>query len=134
MQAAGAEPPGSGIHAPADNVITSYSIHYTKLYEDPESAAPSARAGSPDGGRGTVRGRHRTEYHLPAGGSAGAVRREWDVLFRVVTVILGCFAAGAVVMALGSLGASAELRRQRWLKFLSRITSYNVCYTKLLRC
>jgi len=41
------------------------------------------------------------------------------VLIRVVTVILACFAAGAVIMALSSFGVSAELRRQRWLKFLS---------------
>ncbi len=45
-------------------------------------------------------------------------------------VILGCFSAGAVVMALGSLRAGAELRRQRWLKFFS----YLIIVSLVLGC
>lgn len=36
-----------------------------------------------------------------------------------MAVILGCFAAGAVVMALAGVRVSGDVRRQRWLKFLS---------------
>jgi len=40
-------------------------------------------------------------------------------LSQVLLVILGCFAAGAVVMALASIRVSKDIRRQRWLKFLT---------------
>ncbi|MGD2056910.1 MAG: phosphatidate cytidylyltransferase [Gammaproteobacteria bacterium] len=36
-----------------------------------------------------------------------------------MAVILGCFAAGAVAMALAGVRVGADVRRQRWLKFLS---------------
>jgi len=41
------------------------------------------------------------------------------MLIKVMAVILGCFAAGAVVMALAGSRVGVEIRRQRWLKFLS---------------
>jgi phosphatidate cytidylyltransferase len=41
------------------------------------------------------------------------------VLNQVMAVILGCFAVGAVAMALACVRVSAAVRRQRWLKFLS---------------
>jgi len=41
------------------------------------------------------------------------------VLNQVIIVLLGCVAAGAVLMALASIRVSAGVRRQRWLKFFS---------------
>ena len=91
-------------------VITSYSIHYTKLYElenrfGVTAAAPVAVAAAP-----------------AAGGAAAAPAEEktsFDVILasapadKKIQII-------KVVRELTSLG-------------LNRITSYNVCYTKLLR-
>ena len=77
-------------------VITSYSIHYTKLYEPP-------RSGGSDDGAGRC-----------GGAAALGDEEELVALARLrVQLDLG-----------GQVGAGV---------LLLRITSYNVCYTKLLR-
>lgn len=47
-----------------------------------------------------------------------------------MVVMLGCFAAGAGLMALASIGVAPKIRRQRWLKF----TSYLVIVFGVLGC
>ena len=41
------------------------------------------------------------------------------VLSRILVVMLACFAVGAVIMGLANVGLSGDVRRQRWLKFLT---------------
>ena len=76
--------------AEATAVITSYSIHYTKLYEDSLEGALAAYRQALDGGQ------HLIEIRVPH---------------------------DEVANQLNDLKA--------WIQ--ARITSYNVCYTKLLR-
>ena len=93
-------------------VITSYSIHYTKLYES--AGAPIPMAGVP--------------YHAAEGYLARLVRAGVSV---------------AIAEQIGDPAASKGPVERRVVRVVTpgtlsdeallRITSYNVCYTKLLR-
>ena len=131
-------------------VITSYSIHYTKLY-DHEHAGVAPR-------RGTVRVDRITSYnvcytkllrdeqgeqHQQQGHQVeedhlviGVVADAEEAVERLVARLLGPTGKlqaeqgrpGNVGDAVGADGQAGEVVQQD-----ARITSYNVCYTKLLR-
>ena len=89
-------------------VITSYSIHYTKLYDDNISLT---------GLLGT--NYRRTSYYTDFSSTNGGL-------------------AVADIYALSNTSSPIDLPVQNFvdmavLGFFARITSYNVCYTKLLR-
>ena len=84
-------------------VITSYSIHYTKLYER------------------SLGGQLRSVGH----GTTGATQADTDAARIVVTEVL---VHGERVLAHDLAVDNRTTATDR-----VRITSYNVCYTKLLR-
>ena len=98
-------------------VITSYSIHYTKLYEDQRGIA-----------------RHEFVFQV---GDLSIQRDRFDRAMRLqhdraagrVVTTAGFHADVAV---LDDVGATDSVRGAKAIEGL-RITSYNVCYTKLLR-
>ena len=98
-------------------VITSYSIHYTKLYDTVIAPAllpwlPGVRFAV----KGTIVGLLWSGgWALWGAGSLGPAAR------------LGAVLALTVVTAYYALNFTGST------PFTSRITSYNVCYTKLLR-
>ena len=99
------------------HVITSYSIHYTKLYD---TASRRARAGSARGGS-RIRARLR-----PAGGPREpASEREW---YRTWLLL-----AAPRVRNGARRRQAADACGHSTARAARRITSYNVCYTKLLR-
>ena len=89
-------------------VITSYSIHYTKLYD-----ASMGLAGGAILGKGTLEQKQRWGKPILTWEKIGA----W-----------GMTEAGAGSDAFRSMRTVATLPDR-----VNRITSYNVCYTKLLR-
>ena len=127
-------------------VITSYSIHYTKLYEVVD---PVTR----------IEGHMRVEVNLDENNvirnavSTGTMwrglevilkgrdpRDAWAFVERICGVCTGCHALTSVRAVEDALGIeipkNAHLIREMMAKTLQvhdRITSYNVCYTKLLR-
>ena len=108
------------IRAISQSVITSYSIHYTKLYDWRSLGAVGARQALPPGALAAL---------------ADAVLHEQDDALLVAAIAaLGEAAAhnriGAdVVLRIGQLSRE----RDSPAFYPTRITSYNVCYTKLLR-
>ena len=115
----------------ARRVITSYSIHYTKLYEAEVDVSEAADAGSAS-----------SSFSSPGGVFGLVVVAEAALLLVGVDdrdLDRGFSTASAFSSSLGAgfnSGASTEelLSEPDDGGFgSSRITSYNVCYTKLLR-
>ena len=94
-------------------VITSYSIHYTKLYDKHERKQKLRKA---------------KKNMRPNSHGRGPRQRDWDHLADDEWDSPG-FYEDERVMPLGS-----ESRHKVVEAIANRITSYNVCYTKLLRC
>ena len=92
-----------GLHC----VITSYSIHYTKLYDGKDDVAVKRIINIPKRGIGAT--------------SIAKVQEYADA--RNISFYDACKEADQIM----TLGKSAEKLKP------FRITSYNVCYTKLLR-
>ena len=107
-----------------NSVITSYSIHYTKLYEGSADENRTGQTGAgvsriPAPGGGIVRGYLRLPGHLAAAlpGQQSQLHDDCAGLYRGTT----------------SVSISRRPPVQALPAATSRITSYNVCYTKLLR-
>ena len=114
---------------PVLSVITSYSIHYTKLYEEfyispnpGEEAKPLAWIAS---GGELSRIMLALKSVAPEGDGVSTV------VFDEVDAGVGGMAATAVGKKL--LGVAQGLQVLCITHLPHRITSYNVCYTKLLR-
>ena len=109
--------------AVGDIVITSYSIHYTKLYDGKKTGdkgrALIARNGPerrPDSGGCRLQRQRRNEGESQCGAEGDDIERNE-------------FAGGLEDRDVGNRTGDEQRRADRW----GRITSYNVCYTKLLR-
>ena len=97
-------------------VITSYSIHYTKLYDNISTQTTGAR-----------------------------YQQSWDTLYRNLMVKFAVTSGYLNDVLPGisydsstdliSIGADVTAKSEllKYVALLPRITSYNVCYTKLLR-
>ena len=89
-------------------VITSYSIHYTKLYEETE------------GGMARAKGIKEVAYIDVGHGGAAQSR--------------GTLGAGVQPMTWFDCAGGGQVVVEKGIAYIgNRITSYNVCYTKLLR-
>ena len=113
---------------PRSSVITSYSIHYTKLYDLLYFNGPDIRADvmgicSEDSVR-DFKKKKRRETH-----SSGSDHRAFRVYRDAIPPGIIWSIARRIFKG-ESLERFAEFR---FLASLRRITSYNVCYTKLLR-
>ena len=102
----GTAQPTSVYDRAALRVITSYSIHYTKLYED-----------------GDEPGTRRGEVPQLLQGAPGA---QQSLLHQVLGGVRAVAEPEGVVLQVAAVGLHQCFEQRR-------ITSYNVCYTKLLR-
>ena len=103
---------------PCTPVITSYSIHYTKLYEIKAPFAGQVLDVDPDIAAGTW-----VAPSQPLGILVDPA--SWTVEALVPEAALARIAVGD--------RARLHLRGDALTRLHGRITSYNVCYTKLLR-
>ena len=105
-----------------EDVITSYSIHYTKLYESAQVAMDM------------LAGRLQFSAVVP---DIVAYYLLWALLFVLPLLFFTprlIRAKREGLMAYGKLGEVLFGGFQdKWAGVATRITSYNVCYTKLLR-
>ena len=150
---------GQGGRTP--RVITSYSIHYTKLYDTNFSALRGEGESLSGGGRSSglmsfLKIGDRAAGAIKSGGTTRRAAKmvtldvdhpdieayvNWKVLEeqKVASLVLGARNYNRYLNAI--LGAVADGKRKglngesaKAKKNPDRITSYNVCYTKLLRC
>ena len=130
------------LSVPQINVITSYSIHYTKLYDERSRCCHLTYSSCQ-----TVLSRLMVEADrpgasLPNSAARASVKSPVEIPFRYshgrkVSILLVFLKYGGkmdevnLTLSLSESGCRSRIRGA--LTVICRITSYNVCYTKLLR-
>ena len=110
-------------------VITSYSIHYTKLYEWVSYIKNTLANVSPNFTTARMMRDYQDRYYNPQFAQAQKVKAD-D--FKIAKELANWKADVAAFYEI-SIGTWSLIRFVRFAIQKTRITSYNVCYTKLLR-
>ena len=117
-----------------DHVITSYSIHYTKLYENISGAGAGVeniKAGEGAFSIAWIRGdADDLEANIPDGVRDDLNINYLDLRYAGIKPWDGAWGEVGITYAMPN---ATDAQKEYGGLYDARITSYNVCYTKLLR-